>query len=98
MLPDIPLAQRAAWVKARPRYRARMLRMVILDMARYRQGVTPAEAAEEFWVQYGLEPKKSLVAQQFAMLHRDGHLEKVAWGAYRALVVAPSHAASSIFD
>jgi hypothetical protein len=99
-IPVIPVERVISAVKHRCRYRAHLLRLLIVEMAGRPEGVTTEEVQSEFWVLYDHEPKRILVSQQLALLLRDKLIERVSRGAYRALRHAPAAHVPipSIFD
>ena len=82
---DIPSTRLLMAVRDRPRFRASKLRELILEMARRSEGTTLEDARSEFWVVYDLEPTRNLMNQQAALLVRDKRIERVGWGAYKAV-------------
>lgn len=74
-------------IKKRPRFRARVLRLVILEQAGRPCGASLDDVKEEFWVLYGYECSKQLVSQQVALLVRDKLLARRGWGVYQAVPV-----------
>lgn len=80
-------------VRTRPRYRARMVRQVILAEAGAGRdyGCSLDDARREFWARYDYTPSRVLMSQQAQLLKRDGRVVRVGHGQYR-LAAAPSPA------
>lgn len=72
-------------VRTKPRYRARILRDLMLRMMERKDGESLSEVAEEFWALYDFRPRNNQLACQVHILMRDKLIERVGFGVYRRI-------------
>jgi hypothetical protein len=81
--PNIPTTRIVTAVRNRPRFRAKMLRELMVYLAGEPGGMTLEDAGAEFAVYYNMTPTRNLLSQQAALLVRDKRIERTGWGAYK---------------
>lgn len=101
-------------IKSRPRYRARILRNLILELTDRPSGESLTEIADEFWARHDYRPNHGQLATQVIILQRDDLIKRVGFGVYKRISgaeyrrtrrpapkiapAAPSQPRPSIFD